>query len=248
MATIEPQQEIFQSEQYFWCHEGNEHIQSWLSTNAQDFPDIYATYINDANPVIHRKRVGNSKERDQRMLMFLQQYPMTYINVIDEFIWYKAYVLQGEDLEAIGPHQGGLINVFTYSMFHHSVHTVTDRDPQILAQARDLLYKQVFDFDTRHQHWVWRGEKGLLNSNEVEPLSKKQKSREKSQRRWAKRDAQEAEMKAAGITDADIDPAIFAMGPHGENSNKYVARLMLDLKVSKEEGGQRKAENDNQVE
>jgi hypothetical protein len=120
---------------------------------------------------------------------------------------------------------------------------VIDRDPQILAQARDLLYKQVFDVDTRHQHWVWRGEKGLLNPNEAEPLSKKQKNREKSQKRWAKRDAQEARMKAAGITDADIDPALFAMGPHGENSNKYVARLMLDLEVSKK--GEGKAQNDN---
>ncbi|KAG9852707.1 hypothetical protein KCU98_g6320, partial [Aureobasidium melanogenum] len=111
--------------------------------------------------------------------------------------------------------------------------------------ARDLLYKQVFDVDTRHQHWVWRGERGLLNSNEVEPLSKKQKSREKSQKRWAKRDAQESEMKAAGITDADIDPALFAMGPHGEKSNKYVERLMIDLKVSKKGEDQRKAESDN---
>ncbi|KAH0364701.1 hypothetical protein KCU65_g6591, partial [Aureobasidium melanogenum] len=237
MAAIEPQQETFQSEQYFWCHEGNKHIQSWLSTNAQDVPDIYATYINDANLVIHRKRVGHSTERDQRMLTFLHQYPMTYANVVDEFTWYKANVLQGENLKAIGPHQAGLINVFTYN-----------RDPQILAQARDLLYKQVFDFDTRHQHWVWRGEKSLLNPNEVEPLSKKQKSREKSQKRWAKRDAQAAEMKAKGITDADIDPAIFAMGPHGENSNKYVARLMLDLEVSKKEEDQRKAESDIEME
>ncbi|KAG9852710.1 hypothetical protein KCU98_g6321, partial [Aureobasidium melanogenum] len=92
MAALEPQQEIFPREQYFWCHEGNEHIQSWLSTNAQDFPDIYATYINDANVVIHRKRVGKSTEHDQRMLMFLHQYPMTYANVVDEFTWYKANI------------------------------------------------------------------------------------------------------------------------------------------------------------
>lgn len=119
---------------------------------------------------------------------------------------------------------------------------MTDNDPQILAQARDLLYKQVFDVDTRHQHWVWRGEKGLLNPNEVEPLSKKQRSHERSKKRWERRDAHEAKRIAAGITDDTIDPELFAEGPYGKNSTKYVGRLMLDLGVGKKEQDQRKAE------
>jgi hypothetical protein len=106
-------------------------------------------------------------------------------------------------------------------------------DKRILAQARDLLCKQVFELDTRHSHWVQRGEQGLLNPNEVEPLSKKQKAHQKNQNRWAKRDAEEAERKARGMTDDTIDPALLAMGPYGVHSTKYTERLLLDLEVEK---------------
>ncbi|KAK6002830.1 hypothetical protein QM012_001580 [Aureobasidium pullulans] len=97
IAAVQPQQEIFQRAQYFWCLERNKHIERWLSANDQDCPDIYATYINDANMVVYRKRVGKSTEHDQRMLTFLEQYPTTYANVIVEFTWYKANILQGKN-------------------------------------------------------------------------------------------------------------------------------------------------------
>lgn len=121
MAAIQPQQEIFQRAQYFWCHEGNEHIESWLSADGQGYHDIYATYINDANAVIYRKRVGKPTEHDQRMLMFLEQYPMTYANVVDEFTWYKANILQKNNWSGVGPHKTGLIDVRTYSMCSHYI-------------------------------------------------------------------------------------------------------------------------------
>ena len=41
-------------------------------------------------------------------------------------------------------------------------------------------------------------------------------------------------MKASGLTDETIDPALFAEGPYGVNSRMYVERLMLDLGVGKE--------------
>ncbi|CAD0096195.1 unnamed protein product [Aureobasidium mustum] len=223
MAAMQPQQEIFEREQYFWYHDGNEHIESWLSTNSQDYPDIYATYINDANAVVYRKRVGKPTEYDQRMLTFLEQYPMTHANI---------------NWSGVGPHKTGMIDVLTYN-----------NDPQILAQARDLLYKHVFDVGHRHQHWVWRGENGLLNRNEVEPLSKKQKSHLKSKARWDRMDEMNARLRARGITADTIDPALFAEGPGGVNSRRYIERLMLDLEVGKNEENQsKKADNDTEME
>lgn len=53
-------------------------------------------------------------------------------------------------------------------------------------------------------------------------------------------------MRAAGITDDTIDPALFAEGPGGVNSRRYVERLMLDLEVGKKEKDQPEAENNTE--
>ncbi|KAI4727386.1 hypothetical protein E4T49_04880 [Aureobasidium sp. EXF-10728] len=228
MSATQRQQTIFRQEQYFWCHEGNERIENWLSDNKQDHPHIYATYINDANAAVYRKPVGKSVEHDKRMLAFLEKYPMTYTDIIDESAWYKTNILQKKDWSGVGPHKTGLIDVFTYK--------------------RDLLYKQVFDHETRHQHWIQRGEQGLLNSDETEPLSKKQKSHLKSQARWHRMDEVNARLEARGITDKDIDPSLFAEGPHGVHSTKYAQRLLLDLEVGEKKECQSKAQDDTGME
>ncbi|KAI4717066.1 hypothetical protein E4T48_06679 [Aureobasidium sp. EXF-10727] len=217
MSTLQPQQEIFKVDQYFWCHEGNESIKNWLSTN-QDFPHIYATYINDANAVVRRRRAGKPIEHDKHMLAFLEQYPMTSANVVDEFTWYKTNVLEKKDWTGVYSQKKGLIDVYTYGS-----------DPQVVGQARDLLYKQVFDHSARHNHWVQRGEHGFLNPNEVEPLSKQQKSMIKSQARWAKMDERRAAKEAAG--------------PTGD-----ISRLLSALEVRSDGGNQNKAEEDVEME
>jgi hypothetical protein len=91
MSNSHPVQEILKSDQYFWCHEGNENIANWLATNNKEYPHLYATYINDANAVIYRKRVGKPVEHDDHMLTFLERYPMIYTEVVDELTWYKAH-------------------------------------------------------------------------------------------------------------------------------------------------------------
>jgi hypothetical protein len=114
MSNSHPVQEIFKSDQYFWCLEGNENISNWLATNNKEHPHLYATYINDANAVIYRKRVGKPVEQDKRMLTFLERYPMTYTDVVDELTWYKANILEQKDWSGVGPHMTGLVDVRTY--------------------------------------------------------------------------------------------------------------------------------------
>jgi hypothetical protein len=115
MSNSHPVQEIFKSDQYFWCLEGNENIANWLAINNKEHPHLYATYINDANAVIYRKRVGTPVEHDKRMLMFLERCPMTYTDVVDELIWYTANILEQKNRSGVGPHMTGLVDVRTYS-------------------------------------------------------------------------------------------------------------------------------------
>ncbi|KAG9944032.1 hypothetical protein KCU85_g8269, partial [Aureobasidium melanogenum] len=233
MATHRPPPEIFQADQYFWCSTDNEHVDKWIAANCQAYPAIYPIYINDANMVLQRKRDGRPMARDEHMLAFLEGYPMTFGKVVKELEWYKTMVLDQESRHQMT----GLIDVKQHGL-----------DANVVAQARDTVYRQVFDVDTRHQHWVWRGERGLLNPNEVEPISKQQKNHERSKRRWAERDAQAAKMRAAGITDDTIDPELFAENLYGKNSRIYAERLLLDLQIGEKEKDQRKAENNTEME
>jgi hypothetical protein len=77
-------------------------------------PYIYATYINDANAVMYRKRTGRPTTYDARMLAFLEQYPLTYKSVIEELTWYKGNILEQKDWSGVGPHTTGLVDVRTY--------------------------------------------------------------------------------------------------------------------------------------
>ena len=54
MSNSQSVQEIFKSEQHFWCHEGNKHIADWVTINAQDHPNLYATFLNDSNAVMYK--------------------------------------------------------------------------------------------------------------------------------------------------------------------------------------------------
>lgn len=111
MAASKPLQKIFGSDQYFWCsEEENTVIKTWLVNQHHKYPHIYATYINDANMVIRRKHNGQVAEHDGRMRAFLEQYPMTYTKVVEEFVWYMANVLETSST-VIGPHMTGLIDV-----------------------------------------------------------------------------------------------------------------------------------------
>ncbi|KAG9674174.1 hypothetical protein KCU99_g3669, partial [Aureobasidium melanogenum] len=231
MATHRPPPEIFQTDQYFWCSADNEHVDKWITDDCQAYPRIYPIYINDANMVLQRKRDGRPQARDEHMLTFLEGYPMTFREVVKELEWYKAMFLEKESR----PQMTGLIDVNQHGS-----------DADIVAQARDTVYRHVFNVDTRHQHWAWRSENGLLNPNEVEPLSKKQKNHERSKRRWEELDVKAAKRRAAGITDADIDPALFAEGPGGVNSRRYAERLLLDLEIGEKEKDQPKAEHDTE--
>lgn len=114
MSSAQSQPEIFKREQYFWCHEGDEFITKWLVTNEQKHPHIYATYLNDANVVMYRKRMEKSTEHDSHILNFLERYPMTHADVINELSWYKANILEQKDWSGVGPHMTGLVNVRTY--------------------------------------------------------------------------------------------------------------------------------------
>ena len=114
MSNSQSVQEIFKSEQHFWCHEGNKHIADWVTINAQDHPNLYATFLNDSNAVMYRKRMGKPTEHDERMRSFLERYPMTYTEVVEAFIWYKANILDKKDFSGVGPHMTGLIDVRTY--------------------------------------------------------------------------------------------------------------------------------------
>jgi hypothetical protein len=131
MSNSHPVQEIFRSDQYLWCHEGNENIANWLATNNKEYPRLYATYINDANAVIYRKRVGKPVEHDKRMLMFLERYPMTYTDVVDELTSYKAKILEQKDWSGVGPHMTGLVDVRTHGQL------LTLRGVLILRFLRD---------------------------------------------------------------------------------------------------------------
>jgi len=114
MSNSQPQQEILKREQYFWCHGGSEHITSWLVANEQTHPHVYATYLNDANAVMYRKRMGTPTEHDSHMLKFLECYPLTHDDVVDEFNWYKTNILEQKDWSGAGPHLTGLVDVRTY--------------------------------------------------------------------------------------------------------------------------------------
>ncbi|THY86334.1 hypothetical protein D6C92_08521 [Aureobasidium pullulans] len=233
MAPSKPLQKIFGSDQYFWCsEEENTVIKTWLVNQHHKYPHIYATYINDANMVIRRKHNGQVAEHDGRMRAFLEQYPMTYTKVIEEFVWYTANVLETSST-VTGPHMTGLINVESHG-----------NDPEALSMARDQLYKHVFDVETRHKHWEKRRELGTLNSNDVEPLTKQQKSMQRSQRRW---DEQYQQREVRPSDDATIDPAFWA-DEYGENSAEYAGRLMLDLEVKKGGGNQHDAGEDEEME
>ncbi|THX38980.1 hypothetical protein D6D10_04663 [Aureobasidium pullulans] len=223
---------VFQFDQYFWCHQGNEHIRDWIAADHIQHPYIYITYINDANMVIHRKRDGKYGAHDKRMLKFLETYPMTYTDILDELIWYQANVLQL--VSDVGPHYSGLIDV------HPDGNT-----PEAAGKARDLLYKHVFDIEARHKHWVQRGEQGLLNPNEIEPFSKEQKKQQKYDE-YRSRKAREAAASTTN-TDTTIDPAFWA-DAYGENSAEYAGRLLLDLEVKKGGGNQRDAGEDEEME
>jgi hypothetical protein len=121
---------------------------------------------------------------------------------------------------------------------------VTGNDPEALSIARDQLYKHVFDVETRHKHWEKRRELGILNPNDVEPLTKQQKSMQRSQRRW---DEQYQQREVRPSDDATIDPAFWA-DEYGENSAEYAGRLMLDLEVKRGGGNQREAGEDEEME
>jgi hypothetical protein len=129
MSNSHPVQEILKSDQYFWCHEGNENIANWLATNNKEYPHLYATYINDANAVIYRKRVGKPVEHDDHMLTFLERYPMIYTEVVDELTWYKANILEQKNWSGVGLHMTGLVDVRTYG----KLLAQGDHYPQILS-------------------------------------------------------------------------------------------------------------------
>jgi hypothetical protein len=112
MSNSQSQQEVFKSDQYFWCHEGNENIADWVATNTQDHPHLYATYINDANAALYRKRMGKSVEHDKRTLAFLESYPLTFTEIVEQFTWYKTNILEKKN--GVGPNMTGLVDVRTY--------------------------------------------------------------------------------------------------------------------------------------
>jgi hypothetical protein len=112
MSNSRSQQEVFKSDHYFWCHEGNENIANWVATNTQGHPHLYATYINDANAALYRKRMGKSVEQDKHILAFLESYPLTFTEVVEQFTWYKANILEKKN--GIGPNMTGLVDVRTY--------------------------------------------------------------------------------------------------------------------------------------
>jgi hypothetical protein len=111
MSNSQSQQEVFKSDQYFWCHEGKEHIANWVAVNAQDHPHLYATYINDANAVLYKKRMGKSVEHDKHIIAFLESYPMSFSEVVEQFTWYKANILEKKNLNGVGPNMTGLVDV-----------------------------------------------------------------------------------------------------------------------------------------
>lgn len=106
MAAPRPPPEIFQADQYFWCHEDNERVDKWIADNCGAYPKIYPIYINDANMVLQRERDGRPQSRDEHMLTFLENYPMNSHDIIDELTWYKAKVLEKSHYQMTG-----LINV-----------------------------------------------------------------------------------------------------------------------------------------